>query len=278
VALLPIITFNTAAFILAIVYLLIARGLWRLETWAIAAARPVLVLIIVEDLAAVAMSLLDGRFRLPLATVVAGWALLGGATVRPIPWPRRFAALVLVLVTPLLVSQLLSTPVFGWGGSLDVQQSDLAASAMASCGPAGGNAGTAPGEPPATIHVTYDWSWRKGTPAPSGLDIVVIGWTGDDAEGRPLYLLGKSLPTQRGVYDGRHEYPSLEMGNALAAASKGSWQWGIELDEQELRPGRIEVDLTRARDPSPGLQPLRLMLSYVHLGLWHVDVPLTCEW
>ena len=277
VALLPIVTFNVAAFILAITYLLIARGLWRVESWAVSVARPVLVLIIVEDVAALVLSLADGHFRLPVAAVVAGWALIGPSGDRA-PRPTRFASLVLLLAAPLLATQLLNAPLFGWGGALDVQKADLSFAAVASCGPAGGNPGAAAGEPPASIHLTVDWAWRKGTPAPSGLDIVVLGWTGDDTQGRPLYLLGPSLPTQHGIYDGRHTYPSLEMGNAVASASKGSWQWGIELDEQTLGPGRIEVDLARAREPSPGSQPLRLMVSYVHLGLWHVDMPLTCEW
>jgi hypothetical protein len=171
-----------------------------------------------------------------------------------------------------------SHQVFGWGGLLDVQQSNLAASLTVTCGPAGGNPGTLAGDPPERLHLTYDWSWTKGSPIPSGFDVVVIGWTGDDAQGRPLYLLGPTLPTGTGVYDGRRAYPSLEMGNAMAAASRGSWQWGIELDEQGLRPGRIEVDLDRPREPAPGSEPLRILVSYVHLGLWHSEVAATCEW
>jgi hypothetical protein len=278
VSLLLILTFNLAALILAIVYLLIARGLRQLHRWAVAVARPVLVLIVVEDIVLLITTVLDGRIRVPVATVIAGWALLGPIGVQPIPRPKVFGAVVLALATPMLATLVFSHQVFGWGGVLDVQQSDLVSSVVASCGPAGGNPGTPAGEPPDTIHLTYEWAWKKGSPVPSGLDIVVIGWTGDDAEGRPLYLLGRFLPTAAGIYDGRRAYPSIEMGNAVAAASKGSWQWGIELDEQLLRPGRIEVDLQRARDVAPGSQPLRFLISYVHLGLWHVDVPLTCEW
>ena len=276
--LLHILAFNSAAFILAIVYLLVARGLRRLDRWAVSIARPLLVLVILEDLAVLVMMLSEGRFRLPIATVIAGWALLGPIGVKPIPWPRVFGALVLLLAAPMLAILVFGRQVFGWGGTLDVQQRDLAAQAVVTCGPAGGNTGVAAGEPPATLHVTYDWEWHKGTPVPSGLDIVVIGWTGNDAQGRPLYLLGPSLPTGPGIYDGRRRFPSLEMGNAIAAASTGSWQWGIELDEQGVSPGRIEADLVRAREPEPGSEPLRILVSYVHEGLWHVDTPVTCEW
>lgn len=279
VSLLLILAFNGAALILALLYLLIARGLHTLQRWAVSIARPVLIMVIVEDLASIAGGLMEARLRgLPVATVLAGWALLGPAGVRPVPWPRVFGGTVLALVAPMLAALVFTHQVFGWGGALDVRPSDITPSVVASCGPPGGNPGVAPGDPPDQIHVTYDWSWKKSSPVPSGLDIVVIGWTGEDAQGRPLYLFGRGGQTGPGIHDGRRAYPSLEMGNAIAAESGGSRQWGIELDEQGLKPGRIEVDLDRAREVSPGSEPLRLMISYVHLGLWRVDVALTCEW
>ncbi|HET7182450.1 MAG TPA: hypothetical protein VFI15_09485, partial [Candidatus Limnocylindrales bacterium] len=210
--------------------------------------------------------------------VVAGWALLGKPGVRPIPWPRLLSVLAFILVTPLLATMVFAKQVFDWGGALDVQQGDITGSVVASCGGPGQSLGTTAGQPPARIHVTYAWAWTKGSPVPSGLDVVVIGWTGDDAQGRPLYFLGPSVPTEPGIYDGRRAFPSIEMGNAVAAQSRGSWQWGVQLDERGISPGRIELDLDRAREPAPGDQPLRIMASYVHLGLWHADVPLTCEW
>jgi hypothetical protein len=279
ISLLLILAFNGAAFLLAIVYLLIARDLRQLKPWAVAVARPVLVLVIVEDVAGFVLSVVDGHLRgLPVAAVIATWALFGPAGVKPIPGPRLLSGLSLVLAVPMLATLVFTKQVFGWGGLLDVQQPDLAAQLVASCGPAGGNPGTPPGEPPQRIHVAYDWHWKKGAPVPSGLDIVVIGWTGNDAQSRPLYLLGPTLPTGRGVHDGRRDFPSLEMSNEVAAASRGSWAWGVELNEQNLAPGRIEMDLDRPRDPTPGSQPLRITASYIHLGLWHVDTTLTCEW
>ena len=279
VSLLQIIAFNTAALILAIVYLVVARGLRWLRPWAVATARPLLVLVIVEDVAGFLLTFAEGRVRgLPVGAAIATWALLGPAGVRPIPRPQLRSTLSVAVALPMLATLVFATQVFGWGGALDVKASDLAAAATASCGPAGGNPGTNPGEPPSQIHITYDFSWQKGIPVASGFDVVVVGWTGDDAQGRPLYLIGRSLPTQPGIYDGKRSYPSLEMGNAVAAASEGSWQWGIVLDEQKHQPGRIELNLDRAHDPAPGSQPLRIVVSYVHLGLWHVDTALTCEW
>jgi len=274
-SLLLALAFNVAAGLLAIVYLLIARGLRHLRRWAIAAARPVLVLVVVEDLALLVAALASGQLRLPIASAIAIWALFGPADVRPIPRPGMFAGLVLLLTGPLLGVLVAARPVFGWGGVLDVHEGDLATSLVVSCGQPDA---AAAGGPPPSLHVTYDWSWRKGTPIPSGLDIVVIGWTGADAQGRALYLLGPIGPSSPGVYQGRRSYPSIEMANAIAASSKGSWQWGVELREQELLPGHIEVELNRAREDQPGAVSERIQVSYVHLGLWHADTaPVICE-
>jgi hypothetical protein len=278
-SLLLILAYNGAAFLLALTFLVLARGLRLVQPWAVAIARPVLVLIVLQDAAAFVGGLIEGHVRgLPVNAVIAGWALLGPAGVRPIPRPKTLSVLAFVLVVPLVGTLAFARPVFDWGGALDVQQRDIATQVVASCGPAGGNPGTKPGDPTPKVHVTYDWAWKKGAPVPSGLDIVVIGWTGNDAQGRPLYLLGPSLPTEPGIYDGRHAFPSLEMGNAVAAASRASWQWGVELDEHGITPGRIEVDLERTREPAPGSEPLRILVSYVHLGVWHADTSVTCEW
>lgn len=278
VSLLLTVTFNGAAFVLAIVYLLIARSLRVLARWAVSVARPVLILIVIEDLAVLAAAVMEARIRLPIATVIAGWALLGRAGVRPIPMPRVFAGLVIALAAPMLAVLVFSRPVFGWGGVLDVQASNLVPKLSVSCAPGGSGTGAGAGLPPPRVRITYEWQWTKRTPMPSGLDVVVVGWTGDDAQGRPLYFLGPTLPTGTGIYDGRRAYPSIEMGNAMAALSKGSWQWGIELGEQGLAPGRIDVDIDLPREPTPGSEPLRLLVSYVHLGLWHVDTAARCEW
>lgn len=274
-SLLLIVGYNGAAFLLAIAYLVIARGLRVLHPWAVAVARPVLALIVVQDAAAFVLGVVEGHIRgLPVAAVIAGWALLGPAGVLPIPRPRLLSVLAFMLALPLLVTLAFARSLFDWGGALDVKPTDLSAQVVASCAPAG----TSPTGPPARLHVTYDWAWSRSSPVASGLDIVVIGWSGDDVEGRPIYFLGPTLPTGPGIYDGRRRFPSLEMGNAVAAQSRASWQWGVELDEHGFAPGRIEVDLDRARNPVPGPRPLQIVVSYVHLGQWHAETTVTCEW
>lgn len=277
-SLLLVLTFNGAAFVLAMAYLVIARGLRHVHRWAVATARPLLVAIILEDVVVTVVAFGEGHLRPPVGAVIAGWALLGPAGVQPVPWPRAFSIAVLALTVPMLATLVLSRQLFDWGGAFDLQQGDISATVVASCGPAGGNPGTASGVPPESIHIRYDWSWQRGTPVPSGMDIVVIGWTGNDADGKPLYLLGPSEDATPGVYSGRRRYPSIDLANAVAEASSGSWQWGIELDEQHLAAGRIEANLERIREPSAGSQPLRILVSYVHVGQWHADTELTCEW
>jgi hypothetical protein len=274
-SLLLTLVFNGAAAMLVAVYLLIARGLRHLEGWSIAAARPVLAFVVVEDLSLVVASAVNGHIRLPIASVMAIWALLGPADVRPTPRAGRFAGLVILLAAAMLSVLGLSQPIFGWGGVLDVQQEQLVSKLVVSCAPAEGAAG--PSTPPPSIQVDYDWWWTKHTPVPSGLDIVVIGWSGTDAQGRPLYLLGPLGPASEGVYQGRRTDPSLEMANAIASTTKGSWQWGIELGEQQLRPGHIALELGQAREDLRGASSLVVTASYVHLGLWHAEaVPVTC--
>lgn len=278
-SLLLVIGYNAAAFLLVVTYLVLARSLRVLQPWAVAVARPVLVLIVLQDAASFLGGVVDGHIRgLPIAAAIAGWALLGPAGVRPVPRPRVRSVLAFLVALPLLATLAFARPLFDWGGALDVRPGDLAAQITASCGPTGGDPGTPQTGPIARVHVTYDWAWTRSSPIASGLDLVVIGWTGDDALGRPVYFLGPTLPTGPGIYDGRRRFPSLEMGNAVAAQSRASWQWGIELDEHGFTPGRIEVDLDRARSEVPGAEPLRIVVSYVHLGQWHADTLLTCEW
>jgi len=274
-SLLLTLAFNCAALLLVIVYLLVERGLRHLSRWAVAAARPVLVLVVVEDLAVVLSSLANGTVRLPIASVIAVWALLGPAGVVPIPRPGVFAGLVVGFAAPMLSVLVFAQQVFGWGGALDVQQSDLVPTLSVACGSPGDPVAAGP---PQSLTIRYDWAWTKGTPIPSGLDIVVIGWSGADAQGRPLYLLGPLGPTSTGVYQGRRRAPSIEMANGIASSTRGSWQWGVELGEQQAGPGHIELQLVRSREDQPGAMSEQIQVSYVHLGLWHVETaPVICE-
>jgi hypothetical protein len=265
-------TFNVAACALAAIEIVEARGLDRRRPWAVAVVRLLLVLLLASGVGAMVVGFEDGHIRVPFEAAFAIWAMLAAADVTLVGRTDR-RSLSLVAMTILLVaSQVFGQPLFGWGGVLDVRQSDLRASIDADCGaPADG--------PPPMITVAYDWSWARTSPLPSGLDIVVVGWTGSDAAGRPVYYFDDAPNAGPGVYPGRRDYPSIDMAEQVAKGSQGSWNWGIELGQQGLQPGHFELRLRRARDNPPEPTPLVITASYVHLGIWHSDpVSVTCTW
>ena len=161
---------------------------------------------------------------------------------------------------------------FGWGGLLDVHEPDLRASITADCGAPGAG-------PPGTVTVAYDWAWGSGSPLPSGSDVVVVGWTGADAEGHPLYVVADIPESGPGIRPGFAGYPSVLMAEQVAKESAGSFRWGIDLSTQKLQPGRVALQLMRARELPPGPNPLTITATYIHLGLWRHDAPqVICSW
>lgn len=255
----------------AVVYVVEALALDRRSRWAVAAVRPMLILFIASGAYSTAVMLGGGPVRVPLEALFAIWALFASADVRPTPPVDLRGAGLLGAVAALLAVVLFAGPVFGWGGLIDVREPDLDASLDVDCGPAGAG-------PPATITLTYDWSWSRTSPFPSGLDVLVITWTGDDALGRPLYLLGET-PAGVGITPGLQDQPSLAMARQVEEAARASWHWGIQLTDQQLAPGHIEATLTITRPNPPEPRPLTLIATYIHVGVWQQEsAPVTCSW
>jgi hypothetical protein len=265
------VTFNLAAGLLAGLEIVAARALDHRRPWAVALVRPLLAVLIAEGIGAMLVGLDAGRIRVPFEAFIAIWVLLAGADLTLIRRADRRSVSLVALTSILIVSMLAGEPVFGWGGLLDVRQSDLRASIAADCEP-----GT--GLPP-TLTVTYDWSWARTSPLPNGLDIVVIGWSGSDAAGRTIYLFDKDPDPGHGIHSGRRGYPSLDMATLVGKETRASWSWGVELGEQGLQPGHIELQMRRARDAPPEPSPLVITATYIHLGIWRSDpVSVTCSW
>jgi hypothetical protein len=272
VSFLHTVAFNAAAAVLAVLQLVEARALDRRRPWAVSAARPLLVVLIATGLGATLVGVGEGWIRIPFESLLAIWALFGRADPTLIRRADRRSWSLVPAVAVVVAMMLVSEPVFGWGGKLDVRRSDLQASVTADCATSGTG-------PPTTITVTYDWAWTRTSPLPNGLDIVVLGWSGNDAAGRPVYLFDNDPQPSGGIYPGRRAYPSLDMATLVASESPASWSWGIELDEQGLRPGHIELDLRRARDAPPDPAPLVITATYIHLGLWRSEpATFTCTW
>lgn len=269
---LEIVAFNVAAAALAVLEVVLARALDQRRTWAVASVRPVLALLIAGGIGAMLTGAQAGRTRVPFEAVLAIWAMVGASDATLARRADGRSALTVAAGVMLLVAMVARQPLFGWGGVLDASPSDLQASIYTDCGAA--DVG-----PPAVITVTYDWSWARATPLPSGLDIVVLGWNGADAHGRQLYYYDAADSADPGVYPGRRDYPSDDMASRVAASSAASYSWGVELGEQGMRPGRVELRLVRPRAATPGAEPLAITASYVHLGVWHsAPVAITCSW
>lgn len=267
-----VVLFNVAAAALATIELAVAFGLGKRRPWAVAAVRPLLVFVVALGLYTVVVAWSRGTMRLPLEAVLAAWPFLAPADVKPIARLGRRSIVVLGASGVLSAALAFSSELFDYGGTFDVHEPDLAATVSADCGPAGGG-------PPDRITLRYEWSWSSTSPLPSGADIAVVGWTGADPEGRPLYTIDDIPDSAEGVYSGLTGYPSTTMADAIARESQASFRWAIELPEHGFAPGHIELHLRRAREAAAGPLSLVVSASYVHLGLWRKDATsVMCTW
>jgi hypothetical protein len=265
------VTFSAAAAALAVLYVVEARALDHRRPWAVAAVRPLLVLLGASGVSAVVIALDGGTMRIPFDGLLAVWAWLGAPDRTLVAGRVRRAAALVGVAGALLAAMVLASPLFGWGGLFDVHQPDLQASVHVECG------APAAGLPP-TIRVSYDWSWRSTTVFPNQTDIVVIGWSGADARGRPLYVIDEIPPSAAGIYSGLTGYPSTGLADRVGGESEASFRWSIELDERGFEPGGVRLRLVRPREDPPGPNSVTFAASYVHLGLWRETTRLTCSW
>jgi hypothetical protein len=265
------VAFNLAAGLVSTLYFIEAQGLDRSRPWARAAARPMLVVLGAWGAYAAIAGLNQGILRIPFELALAVWAFLGDRG--PIPTPRPVARTfgIIVAAIPLLGAMAFGHLLFGWGGVLDVSREDLVASLQVDCGdPTAG--------PPELLPVSFDWSWSRTTPLPNEVDTVFIGWSGDDAEGRPLYLLGVLPTTEPGINPGRRGDLALALLEEARASSRSSFQWGVDLAKRGYLPGRIELALRFAREPA-ATGALTVTASYVHLGIWRSEATrVSCTW
>lgn len=268
------VAFNIAAFLLATLLLVVGLGLEKRQPWAVAAARPLLVLLILSGLATLAIAWSEARIRIPFDIALAGWALLGPADVKPIARLEPRSAGLAVGAALLMASMLASPQLFSWGGVFDVHETNLQATLAADCGTPGAGL-------PDQITLRYDWTWNASAPMPSGTDIVVLGWTAADSAGHPLYVIDEIPDSGAGVFSGLNGYPSTQMADAIAKESQGAFRWAMPLDQQRFAPGHIELHLRRSEAAAVEAQPepLTVTASYIHLGLWQQQPPrVTCSW
>lgn len=263
--------FNVAAAGQAALLLFVALEVDKRRPWALAVARPLLALVLVSSVVSLAILLSGGGMRVPFDIAVAGWALVAPPAIQQTARLRAPGVATLGLAALLGVQIAFGAQLFNWGGVLDVHEPDLHAAAMVDCGAAG--------TLPDRIHLRYDWAWSATSPLPSGADSVVLGWTGSDSEGRPLYVIDRIPDTAVGVFSGLTDTRSMGMVDSIGRESQGSFRWAIQLPLQRLAPGHVELELKLARPAAPNPDPLVVKATYVHLGLWRQDAPaITCSW
>jgi hypothetical protein len=270
-SLFEVVAYNAGAGALAVVYIVVARGLDIREPWAIWAIRPLLLLLLAWGTYTFLAALAGGAFRIPFTALVAGLAFLPGER-RPFTRRDRRVSAVLAVTAALIVFVQVTRPLFGWGGLFDVHERDLQASLTVDCG-------TPTAGLPERLTIVYEWSWSADTLFPNEEDQIVIGWNGDDAAGRPLYALGRVPEPEPGFRIGR----SSGVSNAMAIEAAEPWRgvvgWRIDLHVRGITPGRIEFDLQRTPAQASATDSLTVGASYIHVGAWRQDTAaVTCSW
>jgi hypothetical protein len=265
------VAFNLAAGLVSVLYLLLARAIDHGQPWAIGAARPVLILLGAWSAYTAISGFTAGIVRIPFELAMVVWAFRAppDRLLKP-----RFSGRSLALaagVVPLLAIMSFGYLVFGWGGVLDVDPPDLAAALAVDCGAQGAGA-------PDDINLTYHWSWNATSPLPNEVDTVFIGWSGDDAEGHPLYVLGEIAPTDATIRSGQRGQLGLPLIEEARGQAPAGFQWAVDLGRHGYQPGEVGLELMRAREaPSPST--LTISASYIHLGIWREETQaVTCTW
>ena len=263
--------FNLAAGLVSALYFIEARGLDRGRPWARAAARPMLVVVAAWGAYAAIAGFNQGIVRIPFELALVAWAFLGARSPIPTPRPVTRTFWIIVAAVPLIGAMAFSYLIFGWGGVLDVHQEDLVASLQVDCG-------DPTADPPAEVAVSFEWSWSRTTPLPNEVDTVFIGWSGEDAEGRPIYLLGTDTVTDPAIRDGERGKLAVALLEEARAASRSGFQWAVDLGKRGYQPGAINVALRLARETT-GPTALSVTASYIHLGIWRSEATtVSCAW
>ena len=263
--------FNLSAGLVSALYFIEARGLDRSRPWARAAARPLLVVLAAWGAYVAIAGFTQGILRIPFELALAGWAFLGARS--PIPTPRPVARSfgVIGASIPLLLVMGFGYLVFGWGGVLDVHKEDLVASLKIDCGDTGADL-------PAEVPVSFEWSWSRTAPLPNEVDTVFIGWNGEDAEGRPLYLLGNTPTIDPAIRPGLRGDLGVALIEEARAGSRSGFRWAVDLGKRGYQPGAINVALRLAR-ATTGPAALSVTASYIHLGVWRSEAAtVSCTW
>ena len=261
----------TVVFTVAI-YGIEARGLAGGRPWAIAAALPLLWILILSDLYNLLSGLGQSRFNIPVGTILGIWALRGPRTITPVP--RLGAAGLALVAADLAVSLATYTvpPILGPGGYLDAARSDIRQELLIDC---------RAGEPaPETLTITYRWSWTRDALLRSGDDAIVVRWFGGGADGDAYWHSFEDPPEPvPGVDADTLGELSGPLAQEWAGGSPNSATWAVDLAERGFAPGEVRLVLRRIEGSPPPPEPFTVDARYFHAGAWRSgQVFAQCDW
>ena len=240
-----------------------ATGIDAGRTWALGAAPILLAAMLVTGVIDFLLAAQQNVLRIPLAAVVAIWALAAPRSApRLVGRDRRVAGAVVGLFTAASLVLTVGPVLAGPSGPFAAAESDLTLSIDVSCGPAGTY--------PVTVPVTVRWSWTRGEPFPSGTDAVAIAWYSGAEDGtKELLTVQPDFQTTPGVWSGGGEASSAD-AQRFVAANGGGLMFGVDLAEQRYRPGSVSITLERSSPTVVEHGALDVRALYSHLGRWRV--------
>ena len=260
----------------AVALLLIAVGLALGSTWAQAAMKPALWIVVIGGAISFLVGLTAGSIGIPIGIVLGIWALRARPQVSPnqIAGPSRGGVVAPILVAALLVTTawpLIVPAATQPGGPLIAAASDLDLELTAT--PCPGEAGP-PDTPPDFIDVVLRWTWARAEPMPAGQDAVVFSWATMGRSDPTNYFLDEPIPQQPGI---------TEEDRFIMYA-----EYRVDLEERGFEPGAVTIRLHRPHELASGPGLVQVAATYAHhyqgrvdltpLGLWTRAEVVNCDW
>lgn len=265
--------------VLAILHIAVAFGLAAELHWARRAVTPLLVLAVISGVVQVIAGVVRGSLEIPIAGLLALWALRApAAAALPARGIPLAAWAVVGLAGLLTASPLLRPLILAPGGPLLTQASDLELAVSWSPGCVDTTTDTTEvptGISPEIVDVTVDWRWKRAEPLREGMDTLTLEW------GTIAAL------EDYGYYQRLDDH--LPPGIDLADASFTERRYTIDLAVRGFEPGSVTVRLYR---PHQGAAPpggsIELYVSYAHAPngevgparsvVWAQGMQARCEW
>lgn len=257
----------------AVAMLTTAYGIASGRRWAIAIMVPMLLVQIAAGAVEAVWGLAHSTLTLPIAAVLAIWALRAPIRTKLEPSPGAghwgvagilaLGALVIGASAPVTASALLSP-----GGPLVVASDALVGHLVVTCD---GN----PGVSPTAVHASYDWHWSRSEPLPAGKDTITLEASRVVEDGQDGYVIDSTTEMSAGVWQ----------SNIMIRFNPGM-VFGIDLSIAKFDPGSVGMTFLRYSATPADHGSVEIRATYLHApgqsrdapALWKVVGTARCEW